>query len=384
MINMTAEKEYFIYLLSCFLNKEKPDGQAVDWQVIYELADIHDVSGIIAQEIKLLPDEYRPQNKLKSYFNQQLGYTIQGCNKKELARNKIKAFLDKNKIKHIFVKGEVIRQYYPVPELRTSGDIDIIIQPDDFAGTLELLNKSDAVIYKVITDTITTAACGVEIEIHKYADVKSDYFNSIFSLCYIQDGYTYALDACNHLLYVTCHLCKHLSYRGAGIRMLMDMDVLIRSIENFNQEDFIKMCSNAGIGKSAQILLSLCNLWFKTPVQPYFNLADDMALTESFERIMIDGGSFGYEVNSIPLGSADKSRIKTLLKLAFPSKDFLRNAYPYYEKHSILLPVARANRIADGFFRKRKQAKASAKQLMSDSGISDIQRELLKELEINI
>lgn len=381
---MNKEKEYFIYLLSCFLNQKKPEGQAVDWKAVYDLADIHDVSGIIAQEIKLLPDEYKPENELKSYFNQRLGFTVQSCNKREMAKRKLKAFFDKNRIKHIFVKGEVIRQFYPVPELRTSGDIDVIIQPEDFEKTLDIIKKSNAVILKVISNTIVISICGVEIEIHKYADVKSDYFDCIFDLCSLQDGYTYAMDNYTHLLYVTCHLCKHLSYRGAGIRMLMDIDVLIRSINNFDQESFIIMCSKAGIEKSSRVLLSLCNLWFNTPVQPYFNIADDIALTEAFERVMLDGGSFGYKVNSVPLSSVSKSKVRTLLKLMFPSREFLKIAYPYCEKHRFLFPVAILNRIADGCFRKRRQAKASARQIMSDSDISNIQRELLKELEINI
>lgn len=380
---MTAEKEYFIYLLSCFLNGEAPLGQAVDWKTVYELADIHDVAGIIAQEIKLLPAGYRPENEIKSHFNQHLGFTVQSYTKKELAKDRIKAFFDKNKIKHIFVKGEVIKKYYPIPELRTSGDIDVIIQPGDFDKTLEIIKKSNIAVLNVISDTITISVFGVEIEIHKYADVKSDYFDCVFDLCSLQDGFTYAMDNYTHLLYVTCHLCKHLSYRGAGIRMLMDMDVLVRAIDNFNQYNFIKICCDAGIGKSAEVLLTLCSLWFKTPVKSFFDIADDLSLTQAFERVMLDGGSFGYEVNSIPLRSADSSRIKTLLKLAFPSRDFLKVAYPYYEKHAFLLPVARANRIADGFFRKRKQAKASAKQIMSGSDISDVQRALLKELEIN-
>ncbi|MFR5876140.1 MAG: nucleotidyltransferase family protein [Eubacterium sp.] len=379
---MNSEKEYFIYLLSCFLNDEKPCGQAVDWKVIYNLADNHDVAGIIAREIKLLPDDYKPKNEFKSYFNQQLGLTVKNYSVKELAKEKIKAFFDKNEIKHIFVKGEVIKKYYPIPELRTSGDIDVTIQPEDFDKTLEIIKKSNTVILNVVSNTITISLFKVEIEIHKYADVKSDYFDCVFDLCTLRDGYTYEMDKYTHLLYITCHLCKHLAYRGAGIRMLMDMDVLVRAIENFNRDKFIKMCFEAEIGKSAEVLLSLCNLWFKTPVKPYYDIVKDISLITAFEHIMLDGGSFGYNINSIPFSSADSSRIKTLLKLAFPDRDFLKVAYPYYEKHSFLLPVARANRIADGFFKKRKQAKASVKQIMSDSNISAVQRDLLNELEI--
>ena len=45
--------EYFIYLLSCHLNSDKPRGEKrLDWQQIYNLADKHNVTAIIAHEIK--------------------------------------------------------------------------------------------------------------------------------------------------------------------------------------------------------------------------------------------------------------------------------------------------------------------------------------------
>ena len=47
--NNVSTADYFIYLLSCFLNDEKPRGsEQTDWQEIFRLAENHSVTAIIA------------------------------------------------------------------------------------------------------------------------------------------------------------------------------------------------------------------------------------------------------------------------------------------------------------------------------------------------
>lgn len=39
-----------------------------------------------------------------------------------------------------------------------------------------------------------------------------------------------------HLIYVLCHIIKHFNSCGAGIKMFMDIDAIIRKIKNFHNE----------------------------------------------------------------------------------------------------------------------------------------------------
>lgn len=374
------EKRYFIYLVSCFLNDCAPQGESVDWQVIYKLADINDVTAIIYQQINKLDDEYKPDKQLLSHFKQNLGFTIQDFEKKEKAQCTIQKFFNQYSIDHLFVKGSEIRKYYPVKELRTSGDIDVIVRSDKFDSVYNLLKDKKIKVLKHETQTISLMTSGCEIEIHKTADVKSAYFNDIFSLCTNQTNCTYELPVYEQLLYVLCHLIKHLSYRGAGIRMLMDIDVLIRGINGFDEVKFNEMCKKANVEKSAKAILSLCNYWFETPIKSYVNFNNEQKLLEIFETVMLEGGSFGYEANSIPISQTGNTAVSTLFKLAFPSKELLKKAYPYYEKNSLLLPVARMNRLYDGLTKKKKRAVASVRQALKNNNSSDLQKELLSEL----
>ena len=391
---MTAEKEYFIYLLSCFLSGESPKGRRVDWEEIYRLADIHDVGAVISQEIKYLPDEYKPQGTLASHFIQVIGFTIREYESRNRAFLFIKRLLDKNDVDHIFVKGIVVKDFYPIPEMRTSGDIDVIVRTEEFDRVVKLIKSVGIKIITYTTEVITVDAGGVEIEIHKEADVGSHYFDDIFSLCRIADGHTYAFNNTDHLLYIICHLAKHLAYTGAGIRMLMDIDVMVRNLENFNQAEFLRLCDTAGIKKSGEALLSLSAFWLHTPIVPNVDYSEETALLERFENVMLNGGSFGYETSAIPVKYFETvsnrdgdlcfvDRAKIILKMAFPDKEYLRKCYPYYKKNSHLYIVARINRVIDGLFKKRSLVKKAFSQVNSDSEISAYQKELIKELEIN-
>ena len=70
-----------------------------------------------------------------------------------------------------------------------------------------------------------------------------------------------------------------------------------------------------------------------------------------------------------------------MLKMAFPGREYLKNAYPYYAKHGFLLPVARVNRLADGLFKRRKAAQKAISQITGNTD-SKAQLELLNELNI--
>lgn len=375
---MTLEKEYFIHLLSSFVNGTVPNAETVDLNNVLEIARVHDVQGIIAQVLKQLPPEHQQSAELKPIISQYIGRTVQKSAVKESAMSTVDAFLCSNNVDHLYVKGAVIKKYYPVPELRTSGDIDIIVRSSEFEHIVDLFKGSEFNVGSIITDTLTIDYFGTVFEIHKYSDVNSDYFDDIFCLC-TNYGCQYFLDEYNHLAYVICHLCKHLSYRGAGIRMLLDIDLMVRGIDNFNLEKLLDICEKAGVRHSTEAVLRLCNMWFNTPCTVDVDIT---ALVPAFESVMLDGGVFGYEMSAIPVANLGKGKLGILLRLAFPDKELLKKAYPYYDKNSLLLPIARLNRLYDGITKKRTTVLNTAKQLKNGTQSMEIQKALIDELGI--
>lgn len=390
-VNMDDNGKYFIYLISCFLNSKAPEYAPEDWEEIYRLADINNVTGIIANEIKQMPNDFRPQGNIKSYFNQNLGKTIQRYEVNEKAQDRIKSFMCENDIDFTFVKGSSVREFYPVPELRTSGDIDIIVRNEKFDSVLKALKKSDCQILQANPNVIVLNVYGVEVEIHKDADVLGNYYNGrIFDISR-KNGNEYLLDNYDRLLYVILHLAKHLKGRGAGIRMLMDMDVCIRAINNFDEQRLINMCTDAGIEKCSKMLLSFLNLWFDTPVSKHYDLNDD--LVDLLANAFLYGGVFGFKNND--LGShyvaqssssnnvGIKDKIKAFFRWLFPPVTSVRNMYFYSSKHKLLIPLAYAQRFFEGVFIRGRHSINTAKQIAKSDDTAMIEAQILSELEIS-
>ena len=379
---MTLEKEYFISLLSSYVNRTSPKGEAVDFGELFRIAQTNDLGGIIATQLKKVDSQFQPYGDIKSHFNQVLGYTVKNSALRETAYILTKQFLNTLEVKHIFVKGVHIKDYYPDPEMRTSGDIDVIVEPASIEKLHKAAKEQGIKITNYVSNMLSLKINSVDLEIHADADVMTDYFDSIFEIAEKVGEFEYILNEYDELLYVLCHLAKHLAYTGAGIRMLLDIDLCIRGIDAFSIDKFIALCDKAGVRKTTEVLLSLCNIWFNTPVARLCEI--DGELINNLVYVFIDCGSFGYEISNIPTKylNENNSKAKVLFKMAFPDKRHLKLLYPYYNSHPFLYPIARINRLYDGLFKRKNQTKKVINEINNNSG-SQERLELLKELEIN-
>lgn len=393
---MTAEKEYMIYLISCFLSGTQPEGRIINWETVFRLADINDVGAIIASQIKKLPEEFRPTGKTKSEFNQLLGYAVRNYEVRSTAFDKLCAFLNANRIEHLFVKGIVLNKYYPVPELRSSGDIDVIVRSGEFkkvCGIIKSKGEACGIVYDSITPvTAMFRINGKLIEIHRDADVPSEYFSDIFAIAEKSGEYLYSLDNYNHLLYVILHLAKHLSEKGAGIRMAADVDVLIRNTDGFDIDYFFKLCEKSGYLKTAKAILGFCVYGFKTPINGFDASYCDKTLFESLGGILLESGSFGNITGSkgtVHLNNTNASgnvnaltRFKTLVRFVFPPVGYIRGYYTYSVEHSALIPLAYVNRIFDAAFKRRKTSLKTIKEIRNLNDNDAKLKALLSEIGI--
>ena len=51
--------------------------------------------------------------------------------KREAIVDNLSNILAKNNIENVFIKGYVVKDYYPVKEMRTMGDVDVLIREED-------------------------------------------------------------------------------------------------------------------------------------------------------------------------------------------------------------------------------------------------------------
>lgn len=390
---MNQNEKYFVTLISSYLNQATPPlPNNVDWQEIYRLACIHNVCAIVADRIMALSEDTGIDSELISKFRQQLGYTLIDTGEKEEAQNFIKELLESSNTDYIFIKGAVLKNYYPVPELRTSSDTDVIIRHTDMEKVRGIIAEKATDISDSNSNVITVLYKNQHIEIHSELDSDHPYFNDIFSLCE-KDGNEYIISDKLHLIYVLCHMIKHFKMCGAGIKMFMDIDVLLRRLGDFDYKSFIDKCSQLNIDIFASACFSLCKKWFDTPISKEANNFADERIIALFEEEILSSGNFGFNVRDLGnyyinkgMKSGKKNtfitKIKAMLALFFPKKAYLMRQFEYARKHPFLIPIAWANRIADAVFKRSEHSKSTIKSIFTSGNESEQYINLLRELDI--
>lgn len=383
---------YFIYLLSCYLNGEKPICEKdIDWNEIYALSQKHDVTPVISKEIKELDKDKCPKGKLLSAFNQRLENTVKNYEYKTQAITLLVKLLSEAKINHLLIKGAVLRYLYPVPELRTSGDTDVVISPSDYENTVEVL-KNGGFSVETVGTTVAELKYNDEVfEIHtelEYINIQSKiYFSTPFDDISEHSGYTYKLKPFYHLLYVITHIAHHLKNGGAGVRMIMDIDALLRYYPDIDIEKFIALCDYIRIKKTALVLIALSKKWFNTPVAIDFTFedSDEEDFYKNLSRIILNGGVFGEDNGGI--SDEDKAvsgeNSKAFLERVFPHPSKLQEYFPYCEKRKYLIPIAWFQYLFLVLFGKLGHSKDTNEEIFTQKEMSQKYYEVLKELQID-
>ena len=394
---MNETQEYFIKLLSSHLNNSPPpQKENADWMGVFKLGELHNVTAMLCLEIKKLPAQFRPEKNIMSIFNQALGLAVQRYDNKTKSLNALNEVLNENKIPRLFLKGAAIKDLYPTPEVRTSGDIDLVVNKIDFdvstyilvQNGFELAQKSDIQSVLIINDE--------EFELKNYIDCFNKntelFFNNPFDESKSENitEYVYHLKPTYHLIYIISHIIKHLITGGVGLRQLMDVDVLIRS-GLVDTDLLFKIARELNIEKSVKVIISLSKDYFNTPIDLDYQIENQ--LKESLESVILNGGVFGFAISNPGTIRLTKSvnntkssgflaSVKALLMMIFVNKNYLYTNYPYSNNHHFLLPIAFLNRLFDAIFKRGKSNVKNVKTIFKDKETAIMLSDIIDELEI--
>lgn len=347
---MTSEQHFFLQVLSDYLLKKstKPIDN-LDWDSIYKLSRAHQVEGIVFYQCKeFIPD----RTELENAFYLTLYY----YKNRKAAMANIVAALSEQRIPFFTVKGLETARYYPVPELRTMGDNDIIVHEEDrvracralidqgFAYYSEFLGKEQVLFYqdmqfdlhyRLIYDELIT------MPEHEH------FFNNCWE--YLKGG---ELDHSFHFLYLLVHLRKHMLNEGAGFRQFMDIAAVGKMDSELNWEWVEEKLKALRMTKFAERCFSLIEFWFGIRL-PIIHSDLDNDFCDQATQMIFDNGVFGYDdkdneynetINRLRRfrGPRWLGRIVMLAERLFPGYTFLcsGSSYSFLKGRPYLLPAA--------------------------------------------
>jgi len=248
-----------------------------------------------------------------------------------------------------------------VPELRTYGDLDVLIRPEDRADSHRLMTELG---YSVKTDwepVYTYLRNNEVVEIHSRmmeVDISEEinlvaYFSGAWEHARRMEGNTYEPQPEYHFLYLLAHIAKHIYGAGAGLRMYLDLALMIRHFgDRLNWAQVAGELRTMKLAQFANTALWLVQreLGVESPI-PLAPLEEQTYA--SFVRFTLEGGLFGRETadkGTLALRNDDRtgetvSKAATLRRRLLPSAETLKPRYTYLAEKPWLLPAAWIHRL---------------------------------------
>lgn len=339
---MDIQEKSFINILSSYLNETKfVSFESVEWNKIYELSKLHNLSVAVYIALNNSGILVEPEvwKKFKTDFLLGIRYAVI----QEIAAKNLLGIFNANNIPHIIFKGLVLRNFYTDKESRSMGDIDIIVKIHDRKKIHSLLLNNgftfdEAASHKEVFNYSKNGVC---FEIHtsvinsnitdKY-DLKS-YFSDNFKYVINVEKCTYEFKPEYHFIYLIAHMAKHFKFSGCGVRLLLDIPFFVKHYKELDWNYIKNQLDSLRLLDFTKTLLQICNKWFGIAVPKEFEIEISNKNIEEIEDYIISGGVFGYHnrnIDSIRISSENNSffsRFKNMFKLVFPSYEKLTERY---------------------------------------------------------
>ena len=388
---MTCEQAFFLKVLSDHITKKKTEQiPNMDWDVLVKWAKLHKVEGILYYQCKdFLPPSFL--DIMEKHYNAAI---FLYKNRERILHTIHEAFTFYN-IPYLTIKGMEIAMCYPIHELRTMGDSDILVHKEDKEKAGNILEELGFRIDERNPDYDWQCKKNEMVfELHHnllYQEVitidkQAQFFNNYWE--YVNND---RLDWSFQYIYLIAHLRKHIMYSGAGFRMFMDLAVVSQAIPYLNWRWIENNLANMGLLRFAQVCSALIEQWFGIQIPIKYSQVSPSFIESATDKVFLNG-VFGYDnvknKNNSTINRLTRngkltwtSRILTFVKSLFPSYNNMVNS-PFY--HFIigkawLLPVAWLYRIYRLFMGRTLSIRDIMKGVMLSEDIVDERVIELKE-----
>ena len=300
--------------------------------------------------------------------------------------DQIRTAFAKSGISFILLKGAIIKKMYPKPEMRTMGDIDVLIKDSEYPKIKTVLTAIGFIEqYESDHEYSWRSPSGLLIELHKL--LIPSYHDDYYS--YFGDGWSKAVKCTNsseylfspedHFIYIFSHFAKHYKSGGIGIKHLCDLWLYKKFYSDLDL-DYIKSELNK------LDLLTFYNNVTNTE-KVWFEGAISNRITDMITETVIKSGAYGQHEDRVTAenlrltrtdGLNKASKLHIIFKTVFPSAKVLSVRYKFLRKCKFLLPIAWFVRWIDAVFNKRDSIKRQASDIksISEDKILKIEAEL--------
>ncbi|MCR4616230.1 MAG: nucleotidyltransferase family protein [Clostridiales bacterium] len=344
----TNKSENLIKILRAVITEESCE-QFIDLvdEELLALAEKHHVTNTVCCGFEKYIDRF--PEALANKIADALRFAVYKDTVQQMEGQSISDEFEKNSIKHMILKGSILKDYYPVSYMRSMADLDYVVgkgEREKIKSIMESLGyylHEDALLHD---SYFKRPVMNVEIHEHLIDECYEElnaYFGSGFERAVLDDGfeYRYKFKDEDYFVYIVTHMAKHYYSDGTGIRSIMDTWICLDHFVGSMDFDY---CLNEL--KKIRLLdfyhqaVSLAFKWFgKIDGVPYEEKDVDFV-----EKYVISNGVYGSGSNSEALDfirdyNDNSGKLKYYSKVIFPGFSYMSQRYSILKKAPFLLPA---------------------------------------------
>lgn len=369
-----------IYLVSFGINSKcKPDEKCLERyrtneenrKELFRMSAKHFIDALTGMTLK------QAGVVLPKYWEERIVKAVRKVLLFDEERKKLCAWMDREHIWYLPLKGIVLKECYPSIGMRQMSDNDILFDADAWERVekhmcsegyeTESVGKGNHDVYQkppVYNFEMHRSLYGRgndERWVKYYSDIKSRLLSD-----QPEGSYGYHMSDEDFYIYITSHAYKHYSGSGTGIRTLLDFYAYLNAKEESLDFDYIQTeCGKLGIMDFEKCNRRLCRKVFSSQ-QIYDRVSFEQSLSADEMEMLkyyLSSGVYGtfermienrIEKQKKTDGRGKLSKLTYYWHRVFPGMELYEN-YPLLVKHKFLIPVYWFYRIVRLLFSKKRR-----------------------------
>lgn len=330
------------------------DTSAVDWMSVLAEAGRHKVTALLYPTIRELDGV--PENA----FNKACGMAIAVAQASEAMLKRQREILDLLEARQVpcaVLKGTSVAYLYSHPELRTIGDIDILVDEENLDEACKALQADGFAPSYTAEKHLCLQKGAVWVEMHRMVSVFPESEKGRFTKQTMTDALRHTQEAeiggvrfpmlsgAYQIIALLAHMEQHLATSGIGLRQVCDWAVTAHALRNCFDGETLALLERCGLLRFAQIMTRLCEKHLGLPPCSWITDASD-ALVDAMLADVLDGGNFQSQYTKRPFAAvltdaydvSGKGRNSLFRNYIRYLKKYLRQNEPW-AKSRLWLPV---------------------------------------------
>lgn len=303
---------------------------------LYTLSQKHDLAHLIAHALEKADT---PPNEVLSKFKAAKMRAIYRYARMSYEYEQLCQTLEAAQIPFIPLKGAVLREYYPEPWMRTSCDIDVLVQEENLDTAAQALVAQGwrTKEKRSYHDLSLYSPDGIHLELHFQLSENMDNIDPVLARVWEHSApaagkqYEHRQSNAFFLFHHLAHMSYHFIAGGCGIRPVLDLWIMNQRID-WDSTEFSMLLKEARLEVFYESVMELVDVWFENH--------QHTSRTQKMEEYVISGGTYGNLTNKVMVSQARAGGSnENLRQRIIQPYDQLSMYYPVLKRYKFLTPL---------------------------------------------